>query len=122
MGGCAVTTVAAARGPQQRRTQAERRASSRAKLLDATVLALAECGYAGATLPEIVRRAGLSNGALWRYFRSKAVLMAAAELYAEESLLAVVSSDSRRPRSPAERVDAAVDRMVEWARQPTLHA
>ncbi|HVV76741.1 MAG TPA: helix-turn-helix domain-containing protein [Mycobacteriales bacterium] len=115
-------TAATQRPPAARRTQAERRASSRAKLLDAAVLALAQRGYAGASLPEVVRRAGLSNGGLWRYFQSKAELMAAAELHAEESLLAAVVHEPDPAPTPQARVDAAVDRMLEWARQPALQA
>src|SRR5581483_10029359 len=69
-----MTTIGAA----ERRTQAQRRAASRARLLDAAVDCLAERGYGGTTLPEIVRRAELSNGALWRHFRSKNELLVAA--------------------------------------------
>jgi AcrR family transcriptional regulator len=114
-----------------RRTQAERRASSRAKLVDATLACLAERGYAGASLPEIVRRAGLSNGALWRHFRSKADLLAAASMEAEERLLSVnsgvLSSEASSPLGAggggaAERVDAVVDQMLRWAEQPAMFA
>src|SRR5437016_5007169 len=44
-----------------RRTQAQRRATTRARLLDAAVDCLAEFGYQGTTLPDVARRAGLSN-------------------------------------------------------------
>ena len=110
-----------------RRTQAERRASSRAKLIDATLACLAERGYAGASLPEIVRRAGLSNGGLWRHFQSKADLLAAASLEAEARLL----SASRRPvpddtlsteKGPGERVEAVIDQMLRWAEEPSMFA
>jgi AcrR family transcriptional regulator len=105
-----------------RRTQAERRATSRAGLLDATVSCLAERGYAGASLPEIVRRAGLSNGALWRHFRSKADLLAAASLEAERRLLAEAEAMSIDDLPPAERVDAAVDQLLAWVEEPAMQA
>jgi AcrR family transcriptional regulator len=107
--------VAAAVRP--RRSQGERRASSKARLLDATVASLAERGYAGTSLPEVVRRAGLSNGALWRHFRSKADLMAAASLEAERRLVTVELDD------PAgDPVDRVVARLLHWTEQPAMLA
>lgn len=58
------------------RTQAERRASTQAKILDATVEALVVVGYAGTTTTEVCRRAGVSQGALFRYWPTKGVLLA----------------------------------------------
>lgn len=60
------------------RTQAERRASTQAKVLDATVEALVTVGYAGASTTEICRLAGVSQGALFRYWPSKGALLAEA--------------------------------------------
>src|SRR5690348_10514068 len=108
--------------PPGRRTQAERRASSRARLIDATLACLADLGYAGASLPEIVRRAGLSNGALWRHFRSKAELLAAAAVEAEERLLSTAARVEVDERLDAERIDAVIDRLLIWSRAPAMHA
>jgi AcrR family transcriptional regulator len=114
--------VTATTAVPMRRTQAERRASSRTKLLEATVDCLAERGYAGTSLPEVVRRAGLSNGALWRHFRSKAELLAAAGLHAEQGLVgAAAVGDLADLRAP-ERLDRAVEQMLVWSRQPALRA
>jgi len=99
------------------RTQAERRASSRAKLVDAAIASLAERGYAGTSLPEVVRRAGLSNGGLWRHFRSKADLLAAASLEAERRL---VEDDA--PRATGDEIDVVVDRLLHWSTQPAMYA
>jgi len=107
--------------PPVRRTQAERRATSRAKILDATLACLAERGYAGASLPEIVRRAGLSNGALWRHFRSKADLLAAASLEAEARLLAGAPKP-RSSRSAATAIDEVIDQILHWSQQPEMFA
>ncbi len=60
-----------------RSTQAERRASTRRAILDATVEVLVDQGYAGATTTAIVRRAGMSQGALFRHFPTKADLFGA---------------------------------------------
>src|SRR3954452_3680028 len=54
-----------------RRTQAQRRASTRRALLDAARSLFAEKGYHGAAAEEIVRRAGLTRGALYHHFEDK---------------------------------------------------
>ena len=58
-------------------TQSERREATRGALLDAAVESLMEHGVAGFTTSDVVRRAGMSNGALFRYFPTKADLLAA---------------------------------------------
>lgn len=65
------------RMPKPARTQRERRAETRGRLLAATQGALVERGYAGATTTEICRRAGVSQGALFKHFASKGELLAA---------------------------------------------
>ncbi|MBY0440657.1 MAG: TetR family transcriptional regulator, partial [Mycobacteriaceae bacterium] len=45
-----------------RRTQAERSAATRIRLLDATVDCLATYGYAGTTTPRVAELAGLTRG------------------------------------------------------------
>lgn len=62
----------------RRRTQAERSASTRGRLLDATLACLVERGYAGTTTAEIETRAGVSRGARLHHFPTKASLLAAA--------------------------------------------
>jgi AcrR family transcriptional regulator len=54
-----------------RRTQAERTAATRRALLDAARSLFAERGYHGTAAEEIVRRAGLTRGALYHHFEDK---------------------------------------------------
>jgi AcrR family transcriptional regulator len=61
-----------------RRTQAQRSASTRSRLLDATLECLVEQGYARTTIAEIEARAGVSRGARLHHFGTKAVLVTAA--------------------------------------------
>jgi AcrR family transcriptional regulator len=61
-----------------RRTQAERTAETRERLLAATIDCVAEQGYASASTTEIVRRAGVSRGAQVHHFPTKADLVLAA--------------------------------------------
>ncbi|MBL8692450.1 MAG: TetR/AcrR family transcriptional regulator [Rhodospirillaceae bacterium] len=65
------------RGPTRRR-QADRRAETRRKLLDAAVVSLVENGFAGTTVGTIASAAGVTRGALNHHFDSKIELMLAA--------------------------------------------
>ena len=70
-----------------RRTQAERRAATARALLDATVSSLFERGHARTTTTEICRRAGVSQGALFKHYPTKQALLAAAAEHLFDSLL-----------------------------------
>jgi len=65
-------------GVRPRRTQAQRRAATRRRLLDAALDSLVDVGYAGTTTTLVSQRAGVSRGAQLHHFPSRAVLMAAA--------------------------------------------
>lgn len=69
------------RAPQKRRTQSERSAEMKQRLLEATVQCLAEKGYAATSTQEVVDRAGVSRGALAHHFSSKTELVAEAAAY-----------------------------------------
>lgn len=69
------------------RTQRERREATIAKLLDATVAALCEAGYAGTTVQEVCTRAGVSPGGLFRHFPTRLdLIVAAAEQVRKQQL------------------------------------
>lgn len=90
-----------------RRRQADRSAETRRRLLDATIDCLADLGYRGATLAEIVARAGVSRGAQVHHFGSRQQLMleAAEDLLRRtyrdlgEVLLALPDAQSRLERT-----------------------
>ncbi len=63
------------------RTQAERSERTRAQLFEATIDCLLDLGYAGTSVNEICKRAGLSRGAQQHHFATKAELMAHALEY-----------------------------------------
>jgi AcrR family transcriptional regulator len=69
-----------------RRTQAERRASTRGALIAAARELFAERGYAGAGREEIVERAGVTRGAMHHHFPSKVDLFQAVYEAIEEEL------------------------------------
>jgi AcrR family transcriptional regulator len=59
------------------RTQQQRREETVARLLDASIAAIVEVGYARASAAEITKRAGVSVGALFRHFETMGDFMAA---------------------------------------------
>ncbi|MFG1793109.1 TetR/AcrR family transcriptional regulator [Nocardia sp. NPDC049149] len=61
-----------------RRTQAERRAETSAKLIEATIQIVSEQGYAQATVKPICDRAGVTHGALFGRFATRLDLIVAA--------------------------------------------
>jgi AcrR family transcriptional regulator len=69
-----VTTQA----PKRRRSQAQRTAEMRTRLLDATIDCLVKYGYAGTTTPRIAEMAGVTRGAQVHHFGSREDLMLAA--------------------------------------------
>jgi AcrR family transcriptional regulator len=61
----------AARAPARRRTQAERTAATRERILAAVVESIAEVGFQRTTASEIARRAGVTWGAVQHHFGAK---------------------------------------------------
>ena len=61
-----------------RRTNEERSATTRARILDATAACLMERGYAGTSTTQIAKMAGVSRGAQLHHFPIKSELMGAA--------------------------------------------
>src|SRR5213593_1636928 len=95
-----------------RRTQAERRAQTRAKLLKAAGAVFARRGYHEATLDEIADRAGLSKGALYYNFASKEDLFLA--LLADRLDARLGDAAGAGPRA-FEAFVAALERDPRWA-------
>ena len=72
------------------RTQAERRAATRAELLAAAEQRIAERGFSDASLADIAGAAGVSKGAIYHHFQSKdELLLALLEQRFEERIAAV---------------------------------
>ena len=73
---------------EPRRTQAERRETTRAKLLEAGRRLFAERGYEAVGSPELVAEAGVTRGALYHHFEGKRGLFAAVYESIEEEIVA----------------------------------
>jgi AcrR family transcriptional regulator len=102
------------------RTQASRRAATRAKLLGAVIECLERLGYANTTTTEICKAAGVSQGALFKHFPNKTALLAAAT----EQLFADLVDDYRTEFARSAN-DARIGHAIEllWAvfERPRLH-
>lgn len=108
------------RAATPRRTQHERRASTRAALLSAAAHSIVETGPSTG-VAEIARRANVSTGALQYHFDSKAdLLVAVVEVGWNDLVERSVSID--RDASPADRVTALVSSMWASYQQPICRA
>jgi AcrR family transcriptional regulator len=94
--------------PKPKRTQRERRAETRARLLAATQATLVERGYAGATTTEICGRADVSQGALFKHFASKGELLAATAEQLFAHLIDAYREEMPRLAGVQDRAAAAV--------------
>ncbi len=108
--------------PRVRRTQEERSAAMRARLLDATVAVLFEKGYARTTTTQIARRARVSRGAQLHHFPTKAelVINAFRHLFAER-IREFRGAFAALPAG-ADRIAAAVDLLWTVLHGPTFYA
>ncbi len=105
-----------------RRTQSERSAETRSRLLEATVSCLVERGYAGTTTIEVCRRAGVSHGSLLHHYGTRdRLLRAALEHLYSELRSRVVDGLASFPEGP-KRVDAMVDLMWSVFSSPPFKA
>lgn len=108
--------------PKRRRTQEERTATTRAKLLDATVECLHEVGYAHTTATDIAKRAGVSRGAQLHHFPTKAELVTTAvEHLFDRRREEFLAAFAQLPAG-ADRVHHAVDLLWTMVSGPTFYA
>jgi AcrR family transcriptional regulator len=93
-----------------RRTQEERRAETRGKLLDATIASLLDGGYPATTTRRVAELAGVSAGAMTHHFPLRVDLVGAAieRLAGQRVEFLGAQADSLPPGRP-ERTRAALD-------------
>lgn len=89
-----------------RRTEAvaARLNETRERIIDAALSLVAQHGYGGAGIPAIAAEAGLSTGALYRYFPSKADLFDEVFRRASQREIDVCAAAAQRPGSARERL------------------
>jgi AcrR family transcriptional regulator len=96
-----------------RRTQEERSAETRARLIRAAIEVLGESGYAHLTISKVTQRAGLTNGAMQHHFPSRDDLMLAVVDAVYPVLEIPFDAIAAEGLGVRERVAAVVDRL--WA-------
>ncbi|MEE2061294.1 TetR/AcrR family transcriptional regulator [Rhodococcus artemisiae] len=116
---------------QGSRTQAQRTAATRAKLLDAAVDTLVELGYSGTSTHGIAKRAGVSRGAQLHHFPTKEALVVAAVEHLVDKRLVEILEAEPDPELGIETLmdafsgplfDAALELWVAARTDPALHA
>lgn len=110
----AMTKVAIGDPRAASRTQGQRRAETRAKLLDATIASILEVGYAQTTTRRVSELAGVSAGAQAYHFPRRVELVAAAIEHLANTL---VEDGSRRAATLPDAFDERLPAMLDlvWA-------
>ena len=111
-----------ARPRRERRTQAERSADTRERLLDACLACLAERGWAHTTTTEVAERAGVSRGAQLHHFPSRGELVAAAARHLAERRLAEFARAVSELPEGTDFVSAGIDLLWGVFSDPTAYA
>ncbi|AQS90556.1 TetR family transcriptional regulator [Gluconobacter albidus] len=97
--------------PAPRRTQADRSAVTRSKVVHATVMLLQTQGYTATTIQRIAKTAGVSLGALQHQFPTKAQVMAMVLRHYAVKRARLYRRALSMKGSPEDRVDAMLDTM-----------
>ena len=105
-----------------RRTQQERSAHTRGKLIDATIDTLIERGLAKLTTTEVCKRAGTSQGALFKHFATKSALVSAAVAVLYDQLIDAYREAIQHIDPNTDLVDAAIDTLWQLFQTPRLLA
>ncbi len=111
------TTTASGAG---RETQAVRSARTRGALLSAARELFAEKGFAATGREEIAERAGVSRGALYHHFASKAELAAAVVEQLEGELVDLVVAAARRGSGVRDQLHRGCRAYMDACAEPTM--
>lgn len=109
-------------GGQTRRTQAERTAAMRTRLLDATVQCLVAYGYAGTTTARVAELAGVTRGAQVHHFGSKEDLVVAAIEHLAQQRAQSAITQLGRVRTNPDPISAILDFIWEEHQGPVFVA
>jgi AcrR family transcriptional regulator len=120
--GCTVKAGDELNADSGRRTQAERSAAMRQRLLDATIDCLVTYGYAGTTTNRIAQRAGVTRGAQIHHFRAKEDLVAAAIEHVAQQRANKAIGDLGLIKENPDKVTAILDFLWELHQGPLFVA
>jgi AcrR family transcriptional regulator len=106
--------------PRPRRTQAERSASTRAALLAAGRELFGQRGFAASGREEIVRRAGVTRGALYHHFADKEDLFRAVMEELEQEVMERVGRAAMQSDDPVEQLRLGAQAYLDAALDPSV--
>lgn len=101
----------------ERATQAERRARSRAALLEATARGISRSGYTNLVLQDVAAEAGYTRGALYHQFRDKDTLVLATVKWVQATWYAEVGSVFEEDLPPVEALTELARRHAVYCRR-----
>lgn len=108
--------------PKPRRSQADRSAATRAKVIAAARDVLCAQGYSGATMHAIRDAAGMSLGAIQHQFPTKAKIMAAVAAEFSAYRIGVYREAIRRGTTPRESMENLIDANFRMVSRPEMAA
>jgi len=103
-----------------RRTQAERRETTKAALLDAARALFAERGVADTSRDDVAERAGVTRGALYHHFPSKNAVAAAVIGALDDELSTRVVAAAARGTDAFDRVRRAARAYIDACAEPDV--
>lgn len=108
--------------PKPRRSQADRSAATRAKVIAAARDVLCAQGYSGATMHAIRDAAGMSLGAIQHQFPTKAKIMAAVAAEFSAYRIGVYREAIRSGTTPRESMENLIDANFRMVSRPEMAA
>jgi AcrR family transcriptional regulator len=105
---------------ETRRTQAQRRAATRAAILTAARELFAEHGYHGCSIDTILGRAESSKGAFYHHFSDKAAVLEALLAEFEEEGVRRAKEWSAGLSSPLEIIRVSAHNLLAWCTDPYI--
>lgn len=108
--------------PKPRRSQADRSAATRAKVIAAARDVLCAQGYSGATMHAIRDAAGMSLGAIQHQFSTKAKIMAAVAAEFSAYRIGVYREAIRSGTTPRESMENLIDANFRMVSRPEMAA
>ena len=103
-----------------RRTQAQRRAATRAAILDAARELFAEHGYHGCSIDMVLSRAESSKGGFYHHFSDKAAVLEALLSEFEEEGVRRAREWSAGITSPLEIIRVSAHNLLAWCADPYI--
>jgi AcrR family transcriptional regulator len=102
----------------EQRTQEQRSAATKLKLLDATVACLIDLGYRGTTMAAVADRAGLSRGAQLHHFGDRQQIIAAAVVHLADKQLEELQDKAGRLAADGDRPRKALQMLADTVNGP----